>query len=729
VKKLSIIAGFLIALVACSPARAQVYETTCPAGSSPTNFGTTRDPTNNQLKQNICVDATGNFIYNGVSSGATVANASSVIANGLAADYRLLTGSGTTAFDSSGNGNDATFCAGGQAPTWLSPGPGVRFGPNYTAHPCLSLPIGLTSVLGAAGGATIQILFFFDPYDGTIQNVFNPYFCLICSNGNGANSHSAGIVLAQVTGNLTVNDAAYFVDGMATNTGSSTLLWADTNTTWSGTGVLTFVSNPGGADSLYINGKPMGLGAVNALFNSGAPFTGNFFLGYPATGFTFANVGGAAMNYYRVVIYSRQLAPGEIFTNTQTMNYFAGQTSLVPTMPCCMGAVAQPIGTPASDKQDQIVMFADSIGITNATNWMSFLTLNGGPWSFVNSSEPGNTLANFVKSSPYSEDSLFRPFGGRNIMLLMYGNDMVGAGLTGYQQYQQAQVTGTRALSAGWQPAMVTLPTRGSAGFDTQRDAFNANVRAQCPNIVWAPICVDAAADLNLGVDGGSSVATYFPDGTHLSATALYNNFTLMVGRQANRWFGNKTFSSANTYTASGTNTIATTAASEAGNLATITVAAVGPCVAGAEVTVAGITPAGYNTPAGQDGWYIRSNTATTITFYDFNTGLGAQTVAGTIHCPQQVDADDHLILGGAAAGPVFYLQSCIGQTQPTYISVTNTNASPWVLTPWLSTQTINGAATMNAPVATATNHQVVELDPIFSGSVTAGCTWQAHVQ
>jgi len=721
VKKLFIIAGFLIALAACSTARAQVYETTCPAGSSPTNFGTTRDPTNNQLKQNICVDATGNFIYNGASSGATVLNANSLIANGLVSDYRFLEGSGTTINDSAGQ-NTAAFCAGGQAPTWLSPGPGVRFA-VYNTNPCISLPASLNATLGSATGATIQMLFYFEATDGSIQNVFNAYYCLLCSNGNGSSAHAGGIVLVNTTGNLTLNDTAYQINGMETQAGpSSNVVWADTNTVWAGTGVLTYVSNPAGQDSFYINGRLMGTGNWNSVdFASGAPFTGNFFIGMPTTGFAFA-VHGPAMSFYRMAIYNRILSAGEIMQNSLTMNYFTGQTSIIPTMPCCMGSFQS-----GNDTGDQTVLFTDSVFITNAATWFPTVVLNGGPWTMVNAAEPGNTAANFIQSTPYGSDPLFRPKGGRNVMFFCYGNDL--SNISAGADFQQYQLVGWRELAAGFTPEFCTLPTRSSVGFDAKRDALNAFLRAGCPNPVWCPILVDVAEDLNIGPDGNGSNVTYFQDGVHFNATSLFNNAATVVGRQTNRWFGNKTWSSANTYTASGTNTIATTAASEAGNLATITVAAVGPCVAGSQVTVAGVTPAGYNTPAGQDGWYIRSNTATTITFYDFNTGLGAQTVAGTIHCPQQVDADDHFILGGAAAGPIFYLESCIGQTQPEYAMITNTNATPWVLTPWLSTQTINGAATMNAPVATATNHQVVELDPIFSGSVTAGCTWQAHVQ
>lgn len=81
-KKFLILAGFLIALGACSPASAQVvYDLKCPAGSSVAPNGTARNPTNDHLKENICIDSTGSLIMNGCTSGC----GNSVIASGAVA--------------------------------------------------------------------------------------------------------------------------------------------------------------------------------------------------------------------------------------------------------------------------------------------------------------------------------------------------------------------------------------------------------------------------------------------------------------------------------------------------------------------------------------------------------------------------------------------------------------------------------------------------------------------
>jgi hypothetical protein len=569
------------------------------------------------------------------------------------------------------------------------------------------------------------------------------YICVICSNGNGSAANAGGVILYNYTGQGTTNDVSFEIGAAYTNgSGGSGIIGPDSNSVWNGTGVLTYQINPTTNDAIFINGVPIYFsgtpGSIASAGNAAAPFVGNFTLGCPLTGYTAAKLPYCGnVTYYRVLIYNRTLTQGEIANNSAAMNYFAGQTNQVSSMPCCMGSyyssVANPIGpgySNAAELQDQFVLTDDSVFIQNAPAWVYSLNLNdsGSVWSLVDSAVPGQLLGNLLSSWPYSIDPLFRHNSGRNINMVCYGNDLT-ASVTANRLYGLSVEAGTKFLNSGWIPAACTLPTRTSGGFDTIRDAYNTLMRGTCPSAVWCPMFADFAQDYNIGVDGGASNATYFADGVHMQPTSLYNNVSIIMGRTINRYFGNKTFATANTYTTGGTNTTATTAASESTNTATITVGSLTGtgCVKGAEVFITGVAPAGYNTPAGQDGWYINGgNTTSTITYYDFNTGLGAQTVAGTIHCAQQVDADDHFILGGAGA-QTFYMESCIGQMQPEFAMITDTTA--WTMTPWNSSQTINGGATLTTPVGAATNHPVVELDPIPVASGTAGCTWQAHLQ
>ncbi|HEY6339351.1 MAG TPA: hypothetical protein VIW68_12730 [Candidatus Sulfotelmatobacter sp.] len=681
--------------------------------------------------------ASQNNFPGGGGGGTTVVNASTLIKSGLLMDWQFSAGAGTTVADASGNGNNGTFC--GSAPSWLTIPPGVRLASRGTS--CISLPSNVYSALNLAGGSTIQMLFYFDSNDGTQANTQAQYMCLLCTNGNGATAHALGVSLIQTTGNDTANDLAYIVNGIYTTGGpSSSTAWGDTQALWNGIGVLTYVINPSGADLIYINGKLMGTGSLNASIGSAQPLAtgGTAFIGYPASGFAFVDAGVctaapcmAAMNLYRVVVYNRQLSQQEIASNTAAINYFAGATNIVPTMPCCMGSLnGTPIGVTlnSATTNDQIVLATDSVfgGNTNpGTLWLGRIPLTG-TWNFVNAAENGNTASNFQQSAPYSIDPLLRPFAGKNVMFVAYGNDLntVAASVL----FQTAQMTGVRALAAGWTPMFSTLPTRTTAGFDAKRDAYNTLLRQSCPNIVWCPILIDTAADLGVGPDGGGSNATYFSDGVHLIAlTSLFNNLSMIVNRQVDRYYGNKTWSTANTYTASGLNTTATTAVTESGNTVTVTFGGgVQMCQAGQPVIIASVTPAGYNTPANQ-GYMVLSASTSTVTYTNPTSGLGNASVQGTLKCPQQVPADDHLILGGASAAQNFYLDDCVGQTQPTYIKVTDTNA--WTINPFFTTETINGGATLTSPVGAATNQPVIELDPIFSGSTTAGCTWSAHLQ
>lgn len=87
--------------------------------------------------------------------------------------------------------------------------------------------------------------------------------------------------------------------------------------------------------------------------------------------------------------------------------------------------------------------------------------------------------------------------------------------------------------------------------------------------------------------------------------------------------------------------TLATTATSGDGATATITFAAQGstPYPAGSIVTVAGVTPTGYN------GTYVSTGGSTTTVTYA-NTTTGSQTVAGTVTA--QVDASDATVVSTA---------------------------------------------------------------------------------
>jgi hypothetical protein len=158
---------------------------------------------------------------------------------------------------------------------------------------------------------------------------------------------------------------------------------------------------------------------------------------------------------------------------------------------------------------------------------------------------------------------------------------------------------------------------------------------------------------------------------------------------------------------------------------------AANPWTSGQCVVITGVTPAGYNSPAGQCWFILQGATGTTFTFQNSVSGLGAGTVFGTAQSAQELDQDTLFeILGGAAAGPSHIIQTCQGRdpNKIKLVQITNTNASPWTMTS-LTGETINGGATFTTPVASATNHPIVALKVIPGTPAAAGCTWQASLQ
>src|SRR4029077_120025 len=222
-------------------------------------------------------------------------------------------------------------------------------------------------------------------------------------------------------------------------------------------------------------------------------------------------------------------------------------------------------------------------------------------------------------------------------------------------------------------------------------------------------------------------------DGIHPNQSAYANNVSMAAQREINSLVGNTDFSTGNTYTTTTTAAIATTAVVEVTNTVTVTVGSGAP-PQGACVVIAGVTPAGFNSPTttGQlPCWHVlTSNGTTSFTYFNPTTALGTASVQGTVLTPQELDVDEYATLGGSPAAPGHVRQSCMGRTgQPIFRRVTNTNASPWVITPIVSTETINGGATFTTPAAAATNNPIIRLEPILTSATAAGCTWKADIQ
>src|SRR5204863_1676735 len=140
----------------------------------------------------------------------------------------------------------------------------------------------------------------------------------------------------------------------------------------------------------------------------------------------------------------------------------------------------------------------------------------------------------------------------------------------------------------------------------------------------------------NLGADGASVSTTYFQDGIHPTHFGGTNDVTPIFQRAINRLYGNTSWTSATTYTSGAAAATAITAASESTNTVTIT-STLNPPV-GSTVTIAGVTPSGYN-----GSYTVLTTGASSVTYFNVS-GLGASTVFGTAALALQKDADEYTI-------------------------------------------------------------------------------------
>lgn len=636
------------------------------------------------------------------SSAAAIGNSNAIVQNGLMAEYRALAGeTASSLIDYSGNGRTATG-TNGTAPTIVSGTGGI----NCPGNGGITLPSSLNTAL------TIQV---FLSYQSAGQGA-TFYSSPVIGNSSGSN---VGILF-----DLQTNVPSYAVVGG----GSRVTSWGNTiaavsRNIFQGTGMVTFVMDA--ADTFYINGKNEAQ-IYQANTTSAGKQTG-------ASG-VFQICGGAANNgagaqvswlpsgsiIYEVIFYNRVLTAAEVAQNYQAV--LSAKTAL--------GIVAS-LGN--ASNTDQFVAEGDSITLGSGSDitvaYPSRVKLNG-TWNVANQGIGGYT-ANGVNSlentADFAIDPLYPLNAARNVDVFWAGtNDIVQDVST--PAVTAAHIRGAVAArkAQGWKVIVGTMLSRtgsnGNGTYDSQKNTLNTIIRNTWSQ--WADGLADFAAQPLGGADGASANTTYFASGlTHPTQALVEVDHSPIAQKAINRLYGNRDWGSANTYTTGAPAATAITAASESTNTVTIT-STLNPPV-GSCVTITGVTPAGYNSPAGAC-WNVLTTSAGSFTYYNGTTGLGAGSVFGTAAIPLQVDADVYTILGGSAAGnPSFTMESCVGYTnQNLYFKNTNTT-SAWVLTPWSSAETIDGATSLTMPTATSGNFPVVILQAQLISASAGGCTWK----
>jgi hypothetical protein len=661
-----------------------------PGGTGPQTFSVTL--TISGASQNITSTLNASAPKLSNASSSSIPGITGPPTTGLMARYDIPPGDTVAALtDSSGNGANGIGVV-GTPPTIAATGGLVC---NFAGASILP------SVLNTA--KTIALYLTVSSPGSTPQ-----FFAPLAGNGNGATGHAIQIQL---------NNSASVVGPGDPNVNSIQLIANNAGVTYPfqgflGTGSLIFTMDT--LDHFYLNGVETGYRQQGA--SVGLQTLGQY------------QVCGAALNSgYGVNSYGLNMTVLHAYFYSQVLT--ATQRSQLVSWFNILGASAGTPYSPYNPTAPAFNLFGEGDSIMSAaalfTPYLSNI-VTFQPYTVV---ERGmSTLSAFSADAniAYTEGSYFNPGARDNLMFYALGTNDVF--------FSRTTAQAIAAISQGlsyWKTlggrAIVSTPISRTGGLDANEQALTTSI-LQNWQAMGAIGMADFMNDANLGATGANTNSTYFVDGIHPTQAGQWDDMLPIAQRAVNRASGNVNWQLATTYTTGAAAATAITATSEATNTVTVS-STLNPPV-GSCAIITGVTPAGYNSPTTGGCWFVLTTAAGNFTYWNGTAGLGVGTVFGVASVPLQKDQDAYFILGGAAAGPIFTLESCEGYSgQSLYAMVTNTNASPWVLTPFKSTETINGAATMNAPVATATNHPVVQLKAIPNAVGTGGCTWQASLQ
>lgn len=625
----------------------------------------------------------------GVNGSAVTLN--SVVQSGLIGEYRILpTETAGGLIDYSGNGNNATGTD--ATPPTVIP---ITGGLNCGALGAVKLPSNLNSTL------TIQVYISYANFAG--GNVFDSP---VVGATAGALAGGTGIIF-QHTLNNPGNAFPYwpFTFGAGFHILS--------RVAFTGAGSLTMaMTNPN--DTLYVNGVTeidsggvMGNGTSAGVMSSPQV--------YQLCG---ASNGGNPLyfhgNVYYVLFYNRLLSTTEIAQNTQFMANVMASRGVPPSFS-------------PTDTTSQLVVDGDSVSSSNqgfgTPGWPLALTIPGNPITVVDTAVPGLRAVLVQNHIALNVDPNFRINGERNLAILFAGtNDLanISTPATVWGQLQSSCFA-LKKLHP-WKVALVSMVSRGGnslvnglATNDSLKNTYDTFIRGNWSNC--ADSFMDFAADPNIGADGAAAggFPTYFlVDAIHPSQNSIYNIETPIANRAIARLYGAQDFSSASVYNSAAAAATATTAGTESTNTMTLTFGA-NPFQVGNSLVCTGITPAGYNSPAGL-GWTVITRTATQVTLFNPTTGLGPITVQGQCSTPQQADGDKYYIVNFGAGNTT--LETCRGYTGQN-IYIRNINAAASTLVPFQS-ETITGTA---APTTLAANSTAILQSQLVSSSAAA-CNW-----
>jgi hypothetical protein len=175
----------------------------------------------------------------------------------------------------------------------------------------------------------------------------------------------------------------------------------------------------------------------------------------------------------------------------------------------------------------------------------------GSSFQIANHGIGGARLLNMAASGATSVCTMFHPNAARNFLIIDAGINDLGAGQTPVQVWQNLSYFGRQMKSCGFSVAVATMGSafRLGASMDPQKNAYNGLIRGTPLGIAWDAL-FDKAADPCIGADVAYGGSCFSGDEIHPNQTGA-NHIGAINQRGVNDFYGNRTFTSATTYTAS----------------------------------------------------------------------------------------------------------------------------------------------------------------------------------
>lgn len=436
-----------------------------------------------------------------VASSIKTAVPQSALPDGVSVDaeWTFNDGSGTIIRDISGNGHDATFGGGSNAPSWNSYGVAFNSGASLSGTPqfattnitswksviiahCINPGIQTTGIGGTASYATYPAIFGSSTSDG-----FGLLGVIPSGAGNGKGSGAFQAATSRILG------------------GSGSVISA----TADGYGQCqTTALTLGASDVYYVNGKPAaiqiaGSSASIVASSGGYEFGADYFGGMSSYSGTIT---------YALLSTSSVWTPAQVqLLNSYIQHKLAART--MPVYPTFNQVVA-----------NQVIFAGDSLwaGRQGSAVWTTKLTLNNSytisNWgiSGINAFD----LSRLAESRWYSQVA---PSASRNIIIFDGGSNDVANGYSAATIWSSIALEAKKAISVGAIPVVSTIISRN--GQDSNIAPVNALIRAGWKQAGFVALLDNA--EVPAFAAGASSNATYYySDGTHLTGLTTCDTTT-----------------------------------------------------------------------------------------------------------------------------------------------------------------------------------------------------------